>query len=141
MFICFARATDRAISSRYASQQRFFYNGWSAFSARSSPSDPETTCAMISVPAREEFRPCVARSEVRGRQRISETARKKLQAEASNNGQFRAQRRNAVEAHASPPRADDPLVHRHNENGSFRMPSRIGKRRERSAPDLGPRAR
>src|SRR6266487_3234834 len=140
MFICFAGATDRAISSRYASQQRFFCNGWVA-PARSSPSDPETTCAMISVPAREEFRPCVARSEVRGRQRISETARKKLQAEASNNGQFRAQRRNGEEARASPPRADDPLVHRHSENGSFRMPSRIGRRREKSAPDLGPRAR
>src|SRR6266566_9640776 len=137
MFICFARATDRAISSRYASQQRFFCNGRSRLKG-SCPSDPETTCAMISVPAREEFRPCVAQPEVRGRQRIFETARKKLQAEASNNGQFRAQRRNAVEARASPPTADDPLVHRHSENGSFRMPSRIGRRRERSGPDLGP---
>src|SRR5437762_9270403 len=96
---------------------------------------------MIFVPVREEYQPYVAQSEVRARQRIFETARKKLQAEASNNGQFQAQRRSAVEAHASPPRADDPLVHRHNENGSSRMPSRIGRRREKSAPDLGPRAR
>src|SRR4030095_5110506 len=98
-------------------------------------------CTMILVPVREEFRPYVAQSEVRGRQRIFETARKKLQAEASNNGQFQAQRRSAVEAHASPPRADDPLVHRHNENGSSRMPSRIGRRREKSATDFWPRAR
>src|SRR6266568_7628727 len=119
MFICFAHATDGAISSRYASHQRFFCNGWVA-PARSSPSDPETTCAMISVPAREEFRPCVARPEVRGRQRISETARKKPQGEASSSGRFQAQRRNGEEARASPPRAADPLVHTHNENGSFR---------------------
>ena len=96
---------------------------------------------MILVPVREEFRPYVAQSEVRGRQRIFETARKKLQAEASNNGQFQAPRHSAVEAHASPPRADDPLVHRHNENGSSQMPSRIGRRREKSAPGLELRAR